>query len=72
MPSFSFRAPVLAACLLAALGPVSLRAASTDAIPVEVENRSEPVLCAEKDNVTIQVSSRVPRACALRRRIRSM
>ncbi len=64
MPAFSFRAPVLAACLLAALGPESLRAASLDAIPVEVENRSEPVLCAEKDNVTIQVSS--PRATRLR------
>jgi hypothetical protein len=34
-----------------------LRAASLDGLAVEVVNRSEPVLCAEKDNVTIAISS---------------
>jgi len=48
--------PVLVLCgLLAAFGaagtPVS--AASLDAVPVDVTNGSEPVLCAEKDNVTV-------------------
>jgi hypothetical protein len=35
----------------------SVLAASLDAIPVDVKNESEPVLCAEKDNVTIKVTS---------------
>jgi hypothetical protein len=34
-----------------------LRAASLDGLAVEVVNRSEPVLCAERDNVTIAMSS---------------
>ena len=32
-------------------------AASLDAVPVTVTNESEPVLCAEKDNITIKVTS---------------
>ena len=33
-------------------------AASLDGLAVDVTNRSEPVLCAEKDNVTLNISSR--------------
>ena len=32
-------------------------AASLDAVPVTVTNESEPVLCAEKDNITIKTTS---------------
>lgn len=32
-------------------------AASLDAVPVAVTNESEPVLCAEKDNITIKTTS---------------
>jgi len=39
------------------IAPEPLRAASLDGLAVEVVNRSEPVLCAEKDNVTIAMSS---------------
>ena len=48
-------AALLMAAALAA--PPPLRAASLDGLAVEVVNRSEPVLCAEKDNVTIAMSS---------------
>ena len=37
--------------------PAASRAASLDGIAVEVTNASEPVLCAEKDNVTIKFTS---------------
>ena len=40
---------------LALAGPAF--AASLDGLAVDVLNRSEPVLCAEKDNVTIQLSA---------------
>jgi hypothetical protein len=36
---------------------ISGRAASLDAVAVEVTNASEPVLCAEKDNVTLNLTS---------------
>lgn len=39
------------------LGSVAARAASLDGMAVEVSNASEPVLCAEKDNVTINLQS---------------
>jgi len=47
-----------AACALSAVlvGPV--HAASPEPLAVEVTNASEPVLCAEKDNVTINLASR--------------
>jgi hypothetical protein len=35
----------------------ALTAASLDGLAVDVANRSEPVLCAEKDNVTLALSS---------------
>ena len=41
----------------AAFLPAASRAASLDGIAVEVTNASEPVLCAEKDNVTIKFTS---------------
>ena len=44
----------------AAFGPGSIpapRAATLDGLAVEVTNGSEPVLCAEKDNVAIQFAS---------------
>lgn len=40
-----------------ALVPTVARAASLDGLAVEVSNASEPVLCAEKDNVTINLQS---------------
>jgi hypothetical protein len=47
--------------LLAALGLAGLlasaSAATLDGIAVEVTNKSEPVLCAEKDNVSIEFAS---------------
>lgn len=49
-----FRLLPLAATLIC--GHAAL-AASLDAVPVDVRNESEPVLCAEKDNVTIKVAS---------------
>ena len=41
----------------AAFLPAASRAATLDGIAVEVTNASEPVLCAEKDNVTIKFTS---------------
>jgi hypothetical protein len=46
---------ILALLALAAAGPV--RSASTDSLAVDVTNTSEPVLCAEKDNVAINFAS---------------
>jgi hypothetical protein len=44
--------------LLAGIGGMSpVRAASVDGLAVEVSNASEPVLCAEKDNVTINLQA---------------
>jgi hypothetical protein len=42
---------------LAAFLPAPSHAASLDGIAVEVTNASEPVLCAEKDNVTLKFAS---------------
>jgi hypothetical protein len=39
--------------LLLTLSAVPVLAATLDGLAVDVENRSEPVLCAEKDNVTV-------------------
>jgi hypothetical protein len=50
---FARLAPLAAFALFSS----SVLAASLDAIPVDVKNESEPVLCAEKDNVTIKVTS---------------
>jgi hypothetical protein len=51
---------VAAMCVLAMAGTMSptARAQSPSALAVEVTNASEPVLCAEKDNVTINLASR--------------
>jgi hypothetical protein len=51
---------VAALCLLAAPGWLSppVAAQPVQGIPVEVTGASEPVLCAEKDNVTINLASR--------------
>jgi hypothetical protein len=44
--------------LAAAAAPLSrVRAASLDGLAVDITNRSEPVLCAEKDNVTLDLAS---------------
>jgi hypothetical protein len=43
--------------LLVVLAPSLVSSASLDGIAVEVTNASEPVLCAEKDNVTINLTS---------------
>ncbi len=44
-----------AACLVGLVA--GSRAATLDGIPVQVTNASEPVLCAEKDNVTLNFAS---------------
>jgi hypothetical protein len=59
MPSFAVR--LLAATVITALA-AGVQAASLDGISVEVTNKSEPVLCAEKDNVTLALASREVRA----------
>ena len=46
---------VIVASAVASASPVT--AASTDGHAVEVENQSEPVLCAEKDNIAVALSS---------------
>jgi len=48
-------AQLLCVAILAMASPVS--AASLDMLGVEVTNRSEPQLCAEKDNVTLELRS---------------
>ncbi|MDX2101444.1 MAG: hypothetical protein SF002_02770 [Alphaproteobacteria bacterium] len=52
-------APISRRLLLAAAGlaPLPLGAATLDGLAVTVQNSSEPVLCAEKDNVTLTVAS---------------
>jgi hypothetical protein len=47
----------ISATLAAVAFSASAFAASLDAVPVTVTNESEPVLCAEKDNITIKVTS---------------
>jgi hypothetical protein len=49
------------AAMMLALGAAA-SAASLDGLAVEVSGRSEPVLCAEKDNVTVAFSSREARS----------
>ncbi|HEV2559512.1 MAG TPA: hypothetical protein VGU45_12860 [Microvirga sp.] len=49
------RSPLLA--LLAFLAAAPAHAASLDGLPVDVSNASEPILCAEKDNVTLNFAS---------------
>jgi hypothetical protein len=49
---------VAAACTLAAVVAGPAPTASAEPIAVEVTNASEPVLCAEKDNVTINLASK--------------
>lgn len=52
------RLAVLAAALVAlALPSAGVRAASLDGLAVDVRNESEPVLCAEKDNVALALSN---------------
>ena len=51
-------AVVAAACLLSAVLAGPAQAASPEPLAVEVTNASEPVLCAEKDNVTINLASK--------------
>lgn len=48
---------ILAAGTLAALAATPAAAASLDGLAVEVTNQSEPVLCAEKDNIALALSS---------------
>jgi len=43
--------------LLTIIGAQPAKAASLDGLAVEVKNLSEPVLCAEKDNVTLSLAS---------------
>lgn len=50
-------AAMLSSLMAAALG-VDARAATLDGLAVEVTNASEPVLCAEKDNVTLNLASK--------------
>ena len=51
-------AVVAAACLLSAVLAGAAQAASPEPLAVEVTSASEPVLCAEKDNVTINLASK--------------
>ncbi|MEW5962388.1 MAG: hypothetical protein AB1749_02395 [Pseudomonadota bacterium] len=48
--------------LVGMLAPSAVVAASRGMLAVEVTNRSEPVLCAEKDNVTLTLASPAVRA----------
>lgn len=55
MPSYVRLLVLMLISLLAPL--VSAQAASLDGLAVDVENESEPVLCAEKDNVAVAFSN---------------
>lgn len=55
MRSIVRRAATLAAAAL--LVPTAVAAASPGILGVEVQSRSEPVLCAEKDNVTLTLAA---------------
>jgi hypothetical protein len=48
---------VLAMLMILTLTQGSPRAASLDGLAVDVRNASEPVLCAEKDNVTVEFAN---------------
>lgn len=49
----------LSLLLLAAAGPsATVEAASLDGLAVDIKNESEPVLCAEKDNVAISFANK--------------
>ncbi len=48
----------ICAILTPALAGISARAASLDGLAVEVKNQSEPVLCAEKDNVALTFANK--------------
>jgi hypothetical protein len=52
-----FLSHILALVLTAIMFASAVRAASLDGIAVDVKNESEPVLCAEKDNITIKTFS---------------
>src|SRR5690242_10171853 len=54
MPS---RVRLLAATLFIAAASVPVHAASLDGLAVDVKNESEPVLCAEKDNVAVSFAN---------------
>ena len=58
----ALRCTILAAGMSLAAAAVwpapALRAQAAKEIAVEVTNASEPVLCAEKDNVTVNLASR--------------
>ncbi|WP_246317454.1 hypothetical protein [Hyphomicrobium methylovorum] len=56
-----FAAAAALSCLVT--GPV--RAASLDALAVDVKNESEPVLCAEKDNVALSFTNKEVRSFRL-------
>lgn len=56
MPYLSDAGRALVAALLLSI-PTPLAAASLGMLGVTVENQSEPVLCAEKDNVSLAMSS---------------
>lgn len=52
------RLPTLCAALIAGLlAAPAARAASLDGLAVDVKNESEPVLCAEKDNVAVSFAN---------------
>lgn len=55
----------LLSALLIALAPVAARGASLEGLAVDVTNASEPVLCAEKDNVSISFQSKDVRSFRL-------
>src|SRR5689334_21406209 len=55
MPS---RVRVLAATLFIVAASVPAHAASLDGLAVDVKNESEPVLCAEKDNVAVSFANK--------------
>jgi hypothetical protein len=46
------------AILLSLLSTAAVQAASLDGLAVEVKNESEPVLCAEKDNVSLSFANK--------------
>jgi hypothetical protein len=49
---------VVVCLLIASLAPIAAHAQSPEPLAVEVTNASEPVLCAEKDNVTVNLVSK--------------
>ena len=51
----NMRFPIVLAALLLFAQPA--QAASLEGLAVKIANQSEPILCAEKDNVTLALSS---------------